>query len=296
MNKEVAADMPALDSVVDFVSGWPEPVRAAISRRFPLNIQAEASPHALGSPEPAFARGFNLGAHVGDALDRVAQHRSLYEQAIGSSPVWLNQVHERAVLNLDSLTEQEPAEVGKAINSDQAFRPATADACFTTRPGKACTIMFADCLAVLVAHSSGRVVGAAHAGWRGLAGGVLGALLEEMNRNCPSGPVGNQWLAWLGPCIGPDHFEVGPEVVEAMVSAGLTARAIPGRGDRFHLNLQELAIEALQRAATRLGGRLEVLGHDPRCTYADARGCFSHRRDGQSGRMAASIWLSEEAK
>jgi len=156
--------------------------------------------------------------------------------------------------------------------------------------------MFADCLAVLVAHSSGRVVGAAHAGWRGLAGGVLGALLEEMNRNCSSGPVGNQWLAWLGPCIGPDHFEVGPEVVEAMVSAGLTARAMPGRGDRFHLNLQELAIEALHRAATRLGGRVEVLGHDPRCTYADARGCFSHRRDGQSGRMAASIWLSEEAK
>lgn len=296
MNKAAAADMPALDSVVDGISGWPEPVRAAISRRFPLGTRVDASPETMNSAKPAFANGFNLGTHVGDVFDRVSRHRLLYAAAIGSTPLWLNQVHKKDVLNLDHLTDQAPTQVGVAVPSAEDLKRVTADACFTTRPGRACTVMFADCLPVLIAHSSGKIVGAAHAGWRGLAEGVLGALLEAMTRECPSGSVGNRWLAWLGPCIGPDHFEVGPEVVEAMVSAGLPARATPGRGDRVYVNLQALALDALHQAATRLGSGVVVLGRDPRCTFSDAEGCFSHRRDGQSGRMAASIWLSDKAK
>ncbi|MFM1827695.1 MAG: hypothetical protein RLY67_1076 [Pseudomonadota bacterium] len=296
MPKAAAVDTPSHGQVVDFISGWPNPVRAAISRRFPAGIQAGAEPLLMNSPEPAFAHGFNLGAHVGDAVGRVVEHRSFYARAIRSRPVWLNQVHEKAVLNLDHLTDEEIVGLDQSIQSDHARQRATADACFTTQPGRACTIMFADCLAVLLAHSSGQIVGAAHAGWRGLAGGVLGALLEEMKTNCPSGSVGNQWLAWLGPCIGPAYFEVGPEVVEAMVSAGLPARTTPGRGDRVYLNLQDLAFEALHQAARRLEVGVEVLGRDPRCTYSDEVACFSHRRDGRSGRMAASIWVSDEAK
>jgi len=291
-----AVNIAAHGQVLDFIAGWPGPVRAAISRRFPSGIRVEAKPRPMNSPEPAFAHGFNLGAHVGDAVGRVVEHRSLYARAIGSRPVWLNQVHEKAVLNLDHLTDEEMAGLDQSIQSDHVRGRATADACFTTQPGRACTIMFADCLAVLLAHSSGQIVGAAHAGWRGLAGGVLGALLEEMKTNCPSGSVENQWRAWLGPCIGPAHFEVGPEVVEAMTSAGLPARATPGRGDRVHLNLQDLAVEALHQAARRLEVGVQVLGRDPRCTYSDEGACFSHRRDGRSGRMAASIWLSDEAK
>ncbi|WP_369802481.1 peptidoglycan editing factor PgeF [Limnohabitans sp. DM1] len=220
----------------------------------------------------------NLGDHVADSLDDVAQNRALLTQAIGLEPVFLKQVHGVDVVWLD----------GENPQGQQA------DACITDRTDVACTIMVADCLPVLMCDAAGQWVAGAHAGWRSLAGesgdGILERVLQSVRPRRPA-----DILAWLGPCIGPQAFEVGAEVMAAFCKNDDSAQACfraHGQG-KFLADLAGLAKRRLQRM-----GITQIFGNNSLpdwCTVSQASRFFSHRRDsrllGQTGRMAACIWL-----
>ena len=211
--------------------------------------------------------GLNLGTHVGDAEDAVIRNRALLRQQLPSEPVWLTQVHGTRVINLDS-----------APTSTEA------DASVATRAGVVCAIMTADCTPVLLADRRGRVVGAAHAGWRGLASGVLAATVKAM-RDAGAEDI----LAWLGPGIGPQAFEVGEDVLDAFahLQADQTVfRAIEGRPGKFLADLPALARRALAGV-----GVTQVAGGE-HCTVSHPAQFYSFRRDRTTGRMASMIWLS----
>ena len=211
----------------------------------------------------------NLGGHVGDAAAAVAENRRRLVAAarLPAEPTWLTQVHATHVADIDA---------GDPL--------VAADACFSRKPGRVCAILTADCLPVLLAADSGTLVAAAHAGWRGLAGGVIEALVMAL----PVPPA--TLMAWLGPCIGPQHFEVGAEVRQAFLErdAGAEDAFLPNSRGRFLADLDELA-----------RGRLAALGIDRvygggRCTFAGEDRFFSHRRDGITGRQATLIWLDSD--
>lgn len=219
---------------------------------------------------------FNLGDHVRDLPTHVQANRQLLAAKLGVRPVFLQQVHGTRVIELDAATPD----------------GSEADACFTFAHGLACTIMVADCLPVLLWDVQGRWVAAAHAGWRGLAGtdgeGVLETLWAALQAR---GAQADQTRVWLGPCIGAQAFEVGPEVRQAFGPDAIGAFA-PGRGDRWQADLQALA-----RRRLRQMGLLQVTGNDGGvawCTVSQPALFFSHRRDaarlGSTGRMAACIW------
>lgn len=216
------------------------------------------------------AGGLNLGTHVGDVAETVARNRALLRQALPAEPIWLTQVHGTRVVNADV------ADVTSAFIE--------ADACITTRAGVVCAIMTADCMPVLLADSHGRVVGAAHAGWRGLAGGVLQATVNAM-RDCGADDI----VAWLGPGIGPHAFEVGSDVLAAFKSSQpeLTAfRPMPDRAGKYLADLPALARHLLADVGvTRVAG-------GEHCTVSDEARFYSFRRDRVTGRMASMIWLS----
>jgi polyphenol oxidase len=271
----VGAAMPAQWLVPD----WPAPpgVRAVFTTR------------AGGASAPPFD-SLNLGDHVRDDPATVAANRVRLAQAIGARPVFLQQVHGTEVL---------------ALTHDTADG-ATADACLSSQPGLACTVMVADCLPVLFAHRSGAVVAAAHAGWRGLAGvgssqaqGVLETTLQALARAVGGAlgavsDVAADTVVWLGPCIGPQAFEVGPEVREAFVvrlpEAAQAFREQPG--GKLLADLPRLARQRLAAL-----GVVSVHGNDGSegwCTVARPDVFFSHRRDaarlGSTGRMAVCVW------
>lgn len=211
----------------------------------------------------------NLGDHVGDSAVAVAGNRQRLAAAAGlpSEPMWLTQVHGIEVADLD------------AVMGVKA--PGSADAAFTRRRGRVCAILTADCMPVVLAADSGDLVGAVHAGWRGLAGGVIEAAVRALK--VPPARL----LAWLGPAIGPAHFEVGAEVRETLLKGDLGAAAAfaPNARGRFMADLAQLA----HRRLAALGvDRIYGGGH---CTFADADSYFSHRRDGVTGRQATLIWL-----
>ena len=215
----------------------------------------------------------NLAGHVGDAPLAVAANRKSLRAAaaLPAEPHWLTQVHGTRVLDLDA----------PAHDSQAAGEPA--DACTARQSGRVCAILTADCLAVLLASETGDRVGAAHAGWRGLAGGIIEATVAAMG-GMPAG-----LLAWLGPAIGPGHFEVGAEVREEMLAQDPHAVAAfaPNHRGRFMADLPLLARRRLARAGVeRVYG-----GHE--CTYSRADQYFSHRRDGRTGRQASLIWLED---
>jgi YfiH family protein len=214
---------------------------------------------------------FNLGDHVGDRPAHVAANRARLREAMGADPVFLQQVHGTAVATLDLPTPD----------------GTVADACTATRPGVACTIMVADCLPVLFADASGARVAAAHAGWRGLAAGVLEQTLTSFD------PAGGQPMAWLGPCIGPNAFEVGDEVKAAFEFGSPEAAACfrpTGSPGKWWADLPALARQRLHAAGvTRIHGND---GSDAWCTVRNPLRFFSHRRDRLSGRFAACIWLA----
>ncbi|MDB5956702.1 peptidoglycan editing factor PgeF [Ramlibacter sp.] len=218
----------------------------------------------------------NLGDHVGDEAAAVAENRTRFAATLQARPVFLKQVHGQGVVQLTRDTPD----------------GTEADACWTTEPGVACTIMVADCLPVLLADRAGRVVGAAHCGWRGLAGegghGALEALWQAM---APQAGAAAQVLAWLGPCIGPEAFEVGAEVRAAFVQRDPGAQACfrPRGEGKFLADLQALARRRLAAL-----GITAIAGNDGSaqwCTVSAASRFFSHRRDRVSGRFAAALWL-----
>jgi YfiH family protein len=224
----------------------------------------------------------NLGDHVGDIPSAVAENRRRLGAAAGlpAEPAWLTQVHGTAVADLDAATGAAAVADAEAVVYVGASGPA--DAAFTRRRGRVCAILTADCLPILLATDSGDLVAAAHAGWRGLAGGVIEATVKAL-RVAPE-----SLLAWLGPAIGPLHFEVGAEVREALLagdSGAESAFQLNDRG-RFMADLGRLA----HRRLAALGvGRIYGSG---RCTYAEEERYFSHRRDGVTGRQATLIWLA----
>jgi purine-nucleoside/S-methyl-5'-thioadenosine phosphorylase / adenosine deaminase len=211
---------------------------------------------------------FNIAAHVGDEPAAVAENRARLRAslALPAEPVWLEQVHGNRVIDLDTQTTRDS--------------PGPADAAVTRTAGRVCAIQVADCMPVLLAAMDGSVVGAAHAGWRGLAGGVLEATVRTMNE--PPAEL----LAWLGPAIGQAHFEVGEEVRAAFMAAdaGAAAAFITNERGRWQCDLYGLARRKLAAL-----GVCSVHG-GAWCTYADAGRFFSYRRDGRCGRMAALIW------
>ncbi|HWI10585.1 MAG TPA: peptidoglycan editing factor PgeF [Burkholderiaceae bacterium] len=214
----------------------------------------------------------NLRAAVGDDPPAVAENQRRLAQAIGARPVFLNQVHGAAVAHLSAADVR----AGAALH--------TADASVTTEPGVGCAVQVADCLPVLFAAPQGRAVGAAHAGWRGLALGVLEATLAAVcaAAQCEPGEV----QAWLGAGIGPAHFEVGPDVLEAFgASAAGSPRFVARQPGKWLADLPALARDRLQAAGVRA-----VSGGDW-CTVADASRFFSFRRDRVTGRMAAVVWI-----
>ena len=220
-----------------------------------------------GVSRPPFD-SFNIGAHVGDEPRAVAENRAALRASLElpAEPAWLEQVHGHRVVDLDRHTSLE------------SLGPA--DASVTRACGRICAIQVADCMPVLFATADGSGVGAAHAGWRGLAAGVLEATVRAMN--APPARL----LAWLGPAIGPAHFEVGEEVRAAFVAAdaGAAAAFIANARGRWQADLPALArrrLAALGVTSVHGGGW---------CTYSDAGRFFSYRRDGRCGRMAALIW------
>jgi len=233
----------------------------------------------------------NVGAHVGDDVAAVAENRRRLREhlRLSAEPVWLQQVHGTGVVDLDMLTGQVRARAVAALGAMEGGLPADgalgtmrADAAVTRVGQSVCVIQVADCMPVLFAARDGSAVGAAHAGWRGLAGGVLEQTVRALN--VPAAGL----IAWLGPTISKQHFEVGDDVRTAFVSVdpgAATSFVINTRG-RWQCDLYELA----RRRLAALGVR-DVFGGEW-CTYADSARFFSFRRDGQCGRMAALIWLA----
>lgn len=240
---------------------WPAPpgVRAAFTLR------------GGGVSAPPFD-SLNLGAHVGDTEAAVSENRRRVcaHLALASAPAWIEQVHGIDVLDLDSGHGAGPA------------RPGPADAVISRHGGRVCAIQVADCMPVLLAARDGSAVAAAHAGWRGLAAGVLEATVRELRAD----PA--QLIAWLGPAIGAGHFEVGEEVRAAFVAhdAGAACAFSANPSGRWQCNLAALA----RRRLAALG--ISAVSGGDWCTYADPARFFSYRRDGRCGRMAALIWLA----
>ncbi len=244
----------------------------------PAGVRALCTTRSGGVSAAPFD-GFNLGMNVGDDPDAVAANRQALQQALGARPVFLQQVHGAGVAWLDA----------------GACDGAVADGAVTVQRGLACSVMVADCLPVLFTTFSGTVVAAAHAGWRGLAGGVLESTLQQLWRHSTADSVTGvsaaaQTLAWLGPCIGSQAFEVGPEVRQAFMEQQLRSQEcfVPQGREKYLADLQGLARQRLQAA-----GVTHIYGNDGSacwCTVSEPARFFSYRRDRVSGRMAACIW------
>ena len=212
---------------------------------------------------------FNLRAELGDDADAVAANQALLARAAGAAPVFVDQVHGAGVVRL-----------GRADTAAGAPRH-TADASLTTEPGIACAVQVADCLPVLFAAPGARAVAAAHAGWRGLAAGVLEATLRAL---CKAAPCrAGEVQIWLGACIGPRQFEVGADVLAAF--GGPSPRFVAGAAGKWRADLPGLARDRLQAAGAR------HIGGGEWCTFSDRSRFFSFRRDRLTGRMAALIWI-----
>ena len=236
----------------------------------PQSVHAAFTLRAGGVSAPPF-ESLNVGAHVGDAAAAVAENRRRLRVRLQlpAEPAWIEQVHGVDVAELDVLPQ------GRAPRM-------TADAVICRRAGHVCVVQVADCLPVLFAAHDASAVAAAHGGWRGLAAGVLEATVAKLGGD-PS-----RLVAWLGPAIGREHFEVGDDVRSIFVAREPEASQafVANARGRWQCDLLALARRRLSALGVTqvFGGRW--------CTYADPTRFFSYRRDGQCGRMAALIWLA----
>lgn len=233
----------------------------------PANIRAFTTQRAGGVSQPPF-ESLNLGDHVGDDPLKVQQNRQrLTEQGgLPHFPVFLTQTHSTKVLRL-------PLESGADLN---------ADAVYSQQANQVCLVMTADCLPVLFCSRNGQEIAAAHAGWRGLCDGMLEATVAEFA--CDPSEI----MAWLGPAIGPQAFQVGQEVIDQFCAVDPNAHLAfvpdPQASGKFFGNLYQIARQRLNKL-----GIFEISGGDY-CTYTEAEKFFSYRRDAQTGRMATLIW------
>ncbi|TEA78457.1 peptidoglycan editing factor PgeF [Allopusillimonas ginsengisoli] len=222
---------------------------------------------------------FNVGMHAGDDATHVAANRQLLRAALPAEPVWLQQVHGADVCDADRVL----------IGADAD--PPVADASITTQPGRVLAIMTADCLPVVIAGRDGDALGIAHAGWRGLAAGVLENTLNALRQKAPQ--VG-QWRAWIGPAISQAWFEVGEDVHERFVendpeTAVFFIDCVGSMKKKWRADLPGLARWRLQHAGVE---QIELSGL---CTYDNPDAFYSYRRDGVTGRIATVAWLSGTA-
>lgn len=244
------------------IPDWPAPAR----------VRSVCTTREGGISSGHYAN-LNLGGHVGDDAANVEANRKVMREALSVRPVFLEQVHGTQVVALDAA----------------AADGTRADGCFTAKSGIACTIMVADCLPLLFTDTQGRAVAAAHAGWRGLAGGVIESAWRSFSKLAQA--QGDDTLVWLGPCIGPDAFEVGSDVKAAFEAQDRRCAALfkPHAPGKWMADLQGLARMRLQQLGiTRIHGND---GSRAWCTLSNPSRFFSHRRDGVSGRFAACIWL-----
>jgi YfiH family protein len=235
----------------------------------PASVRAAFTLRAGGVSTGRYA-SLNLGAHVGDDALAVSENRRRVAAGLGlpAEPLWLSQVHGTAVVAADELPPDAAVPQG--------------DAALTRQAGRVLAVQVADCLPVLLAQRDGEAVAVVHAGWRGLAAGVIESSVAAL------GYDGEELHAWLGPAIGPAHFEVGEEVRVAFCAhdgQAAAAFAANERG-RWQCDLQVLARQRLSALGVRsIHGEL-------RCTYGESDAFYSFRRDGTTGRMAALIWLN----
>lgn len=234
----------------------------------PESVGALVTTRSGGASRGACAT-MNVGARDADSPAAVAENRRRLRAFLPAEPLWLKQVHGADVVVHDGRGGADAA---------------TADGAVTRERGVVCAVQVADCLPVLFADRGGRAVGVAHAGWRGLAAGVVERTVDALARlDVPAGDV----VAWLGPAIGQAAFEVGPEVRAAFVEADAraAARFAPGAPGKWHADLCGLARERLAACGV---GAVSGGGY---CTKTDVARFFSWRRDRACGRMAALVWL-----
>lgn len=231
----------------------------------PANVKALITTRAGGISKGPFT-SLNLGLRTGDDPQAVAANRDRLNALLPQPPRWLRQVHGASVVEADSLAGMPEA-----------------DASIARRPGTVCAVLVADCIPVLLADRAGTTVGIAHAGWRGLAAGVI----ENAARRMAIEPRG--LIAYLGPGVSRDAFEVGADVRDAFLGRDADAAAAftPHAAGKWLADLFLLARQRLRRA-----GVCEIQG-GALCTYSDARRFFSYRRERTTGRMAAVIWLTK---
>lgn len=255
--------------MIDFITpDWPAParVKALVTTR-------------RGGVSVASWTSFNLGEHVGDNPSAVRENRDRLRRHLPSEPKWLHQTHSTTCVDATNVV------AGSAIE---------ADASFTRQSGVVCAVMTADCLPVFFCDDQASVVAVAHAGWRGLANGVLEATVAAMQVD----PA--QLLAWLGPAIGPQKFEVGPEVREIFVNQNESAANafVAMTNGKYLADIYQLARIRLQNlgisrvGASQTGNRADQGKSEPFCTVTQSEQFFSYRRDGVTGRMASCIWLA----
>ncbi len=240
---------------------WPAPVK----------IKAISTTRTGGYSQPPYA-SFNLALHVGDDPANVRSNRSLLAHHLPGQPVWLNQIHSHRVL-----------EAVAAANG------ADADGIYTTRSDTVCVVMTADCLPVLICNRQGTGVAALHAGWRGLADGIIEQGISQLMKLTQSKP--DELLVWLGPAIGPEVFEVGEDVRQRFMGQSLLLRDSfrPAReAGKWLADVYQLARLRLSQSGVE-----NVYGGDY-CTYTQAGRFFSYRRDGKTGRMASLIWIDSD--
>lgn len=224
---------------------------------------------------------FNLARHTQDNPDNVHENRQRLAGVLPASPLWLNQVHGNTALDADTWL----AGSGGSGLCPTAIAP-TADAAVTTQCNRVLAIMTADCLPVVIADVAGQVLGVAHAGWRGLASGVLEATLQAMKAKCGGATA---LRAWVGPAIMQAHFEVGKDVHDTFVQADASTRAyfVEKRyGEKWLADLPALARHRLSRAGV---ANVELSGY---CTYGRPELFYSYRRASSTGRIATLAWLT----
>lgn len=238
----------------------------------PQHVHAGISTRSGGVSSPPYNQ-LNLGTHVDDNKrsvlvnrERLAKHLKL-----PSEPVWLNQAHGNKIIQIDSKTDPKP------INK-------TADGSYTTKPDKICVVMTADCLPLLLCDDEGTQVAAIHIGWRGFSRNIITNALEKFT--CPQ----NRLIAWLGPCISAEHYEVDAPVYNAVkeVFTGAEECFVKTRREHWLMDLKQLVSKYLVIL------EVEHIYSSPYCTYSDHRCFFSHRRDGTTGRVASLIWMDSQ--
>lgn len=239
---------------------------------------------------------FNLATHVGDILERVlANRQQLFDQAsLPSEPFWLDQQHTDIALQLGSSEPNAQSEAKTQISQSLAHTPPIADASWTQCPGLVSVVMTADCLPILITNQAGTIVSAIHAGWKGLAKGIVRKTIQSFPAEITQCP--EQLMAWIGPSISVQHFEVGQDVYNAFVNQNADNSRYFHAKRSLETSSESIAqkyladLPGLVRKELNELGISQVYGGNL-CSFAQAEDFFSYRRSGQTGRMACLIWI-----